>query len=62
MTRTNSPTVRFFIYIALALFTVYNVLPFCWTILNSVKLPKTQIRERRVSSSAPPAITMPISG
>ena len=40
MTRTNNPTIRFFIYIALALFTVYNVLPFCWTILNSVKLPK----------------------
>lgn len=40
MTRTNNPIARFVIYIALALFTVYNVLPFGWTIMNSVKLPK----------------------
>lgn len=40
MTRTDNPIARYLIYIALALFTVYNVLPFCWTILNSIKLPK----------------------
>jgi len=40
MTRTDNRIARFFIYIALALFTVYNVLPFAWTIMNSVKLPK----------------------
>lgn len=40
MTRTDNPIARFLIYIALALFTVYNVLPFAWTIMNSVKLPK----------------------
>ena len=40
MTRTSNRFARFIIYIALAIFTVYNVLPFCWTILNSIKLPK----------------------
>ena len=40
MTRTDNPIARLLIYIALALFTVYNVLPFAWTIMNSVKLPK----------------------
>ena len=40
MTRTNHPLARLIIYIALALFTVYNVFPFAWTIMNSVKLPK----------------------
>ena len=40
MTATNNPIARLLIYAALALFTVYNVLPFCWTILNSIKLPK----------------------
>ena len=40
MTRTDNPIARGLIYIALALFTVYNVLPFAWTIMNSVKLPK----------------------
>ena len=40
MTRTDNPIARFLIYIALALFTIYNVLPFAWTIMNSVKLPK----------------------
>ena len=40
MTRTNNPIARLLIYVALALFTVYNVLPFSWTILNSIKLPK----------------------
>ena len=40
MTRTNNPVARLIIYVALALFTVYNLLPFCWTIMNSVKLPK----------------------
>ncbi len=40
MTRTDNSIARYLIYIALALFTVYNVLPFAWTIMNSVKLPK----------------------
>lgn len=40
MTRTNNPLARLVMYAVLALFTVYNVLPFCWTILNSLKLPK----------------------
>ncbi len=40
MTRTSNPFARLLIYVALAFFTVYNVLPFCWTILNSIKLPK----------------------
>lgn len=40
MTRTDNPIARFLIYIALALFTLYNVLPFAWTIMSSIKLPK----------------------
>ncbi len=40
MTQTKSPMARIIIYIVLALFTIYNVLPFGWTIMNSVKLPK----------------------
>ena len=40
MTQTKSPVARIVIYIVLALFTVYNILPFGWTIMNSVKLPK----------------------
>ncbi|MDE2749181.1 MAG: carbohydrate ABC transporter permease [Chloroflexota bacterium] len=40
MTRTENPLARFLIYIALALFTVYNILPFAWTIMSSIKLPK----------------------
>ena len=40
MTRTDNPIARIIIYIALALFTIYNLLPFTWTIMNSVKLPK----------------------
>ena len=40
MTRTDNPLARFLIYIALALFTVYNILPFAWTIMSSIKLPK----------------------
>ena len=40
MTRTDNPIARFFIYIALALFTLYNVLPFTWTIMSSIKGPK----------------------
>ena len=40
MTRTDNPLARFLIYIALALFTIYNVLPFVWTIMSSIKLPK----------------------
>ncbi len=40
MTRTNHPVARLLINVALILFTIYNVLPFTWTILNSVKLPK----------------------
>ena len=40
MTRTDNPIARFFIYIALALFTLYNILPFTWTIMSSIKLPK----------------------
>lgn len=40
MTQTKSPLARIVIYIVLALFTIYNILPFAWTIMNSVKLPK----------------------
>ncbi len=40
MTRTQNPIMRLVIYVILILFTVYNVLPFAWTILNSIKLPK----------------------
>ena len=40
MTRTSNPIALAVIYVILALFTVYNILPFCWTILNSFKLPK----------------------
>jgi len=40
MTQTKNPTARAIIYAVLILFTIYNVLPFGWTILNSVKLPK----------------------
>ena len=40
MTRTDSPLARFVITIALFLFTLYNILPFAWTILNSIKTPK----------------------
>ena len=40
MTQTNKPLAKMLIYAALALFTVYNILPFAWTILNSLKLPK----------------------
>lgn len=40
MTRTDNPIARFLIYIALALFTLYNILPFTWTIMSSIKLPK----------------------
>ena len=40
MTRTNSKTIRLVIYVVLILYTIYNILPFAWTILNSIKLPK----------------------
>ena len=40
MTRTENPLARFLIYIALALFTIYNIFPFVWTIMSSIKLPK----------------------
>ncbi len=40
MTRTQNPVARLVIYAILILFTVYNVMPFAWTILNSIKLPK----------------------
>ena len=40
MTRTNSKTIRLVIYVTLILYTIYNILPFAWTILNSIKLPK----------------------
>ncbi|MCY3947533.1 MAG: carbohydrate ABC transporter permease [Anaerolineaceae bacterium] len=40
MTQTKSPMARIIIYIVLALFTIYNILPFGWTIMNSIKLPK----------------------
>lgn len=40
MTQTRSPLARAVIYAVLVVFTIYNVLPFCWTILNSLKLPK----------------------
>ena len=40
MTRTNSPTAKLLIYAVLILYTIYNVLPFGWTILNSIKPPK----------------------
>ena len=40
MTRTDNPLARLLIYVALALFTLYNIFPFFWTILNSLKLPK----------------------
>ncbi|MXX82959.1 MAG: hypothetical protein F4Y70_05755, partial [Chloroflexi bacterium] len=40
MTQTRNPLARAGIYAVLVLFTIYNVLPFCWTILNSLKLPK----------------------
>ncbi len=40
MTQTKSPLARALIYAVLILFTIYNVLPFGWTILNSVKVPK----------------------
>ncbi|MDE2858891.1 MAG: carbohydrate ABC transporter permease [Chloroflexota bacterium] len=40
MTQTKSPVARIIIYVVLALFTIYNILPFGWTIMNSVKLPK----------------------
>ena len=63
MTRTNNPIARYLIYIALALFTVYNVLPFCWTILNSIKLPKdANASTFPASSSARPAKITPTSG
>ena len=40
MTRTQNPVARLLIYAALILYTIYNILPFAWTILNSIKLPK----------------------
>ena len=40
MERTKNSTVRFLIYVVLAVFMLYSILPFGWTILNSVKLPK----------------------
>ncbi len=40
MEHTKNSIVRFLIYVVLAVFMLYSVLPFGWTILNSVKLPK----------------------
>ncbi len=40
MERTNNPLARLLIYLALIAFTVYCVLPFAWTLLNSFKYPR----------------------
>lgn len=40
MERTKNPIARFFIYVALILFMLYSTIPFFWTFLNSLKLPK----------------------
>lgn len=40
MERTENPIARFLVYFVLALFTLYCVLPFAWTLLNSFKFPR----------------------
>ena len=40
MEHTKNQTARVIIYIVLALFMLYSVFPFGWTILSSIKLPK----------------------
>ncbi len=40
MPRTKNPIVIGLIYIVLVIFMLYSVVPFGWTILNSIKLPK----------------------
>lgn len=40
MHRTKNPIALLLIYAALILFMIYSIMPFAWTILNSIKLPK----------------------
>ncbi len=40
MDRTGNRTLRALIYIVLVIFMVYSILPFGWTLMNSLKLPK----------------------
>ena len=40
MERTKNPVVRFLIHVVLIIFVLYSVVPFGWTFLNSLKLPR----------------------
>lgn len=48
MERTKNPIVLFFIYVALFLLMLYSILPFAWTALNSIKLPKDALARKLI--------------
>lgn len=56
MKRTKSPVVRFLIYFTLIIFMLSSIVPFAWTFLNSIKLPKdANARVPKITGFSPTA-------